>query len=59
MNQYNVWYRVRCDYVVEKVVQAKSEKSAIKLAEKEICNHLNIDRYEILDEEVYCEKLNK
>ena len=57
MKKFNIWYRMRTDHIREQVIEASSERSAIKVIEKMMCNHLGIKSNDIVDEEIYCEEV--
>ena len=48
---------MRTDHIREQVIEASSERSAIKVIEKMMCNHLGIKSNDIIDEEIYCEEV--
>ncbi len=57
MPTYNVYGRVRVDYEFSEVVEANSEESAIKKTNKKIYGRLGISGNDILDDEIYCNKI--
>lgn len=59
MKKYNVTGRIRADIEFEEIVEAKSEKSAIKIAEQSVYSKCGITVYDVIDDEIYCEKLRE
>lgn len=57
MNKYIVTGRVRADIELNETVEAKSEKSAIKIAEKKLYLRCKINKFDVLDDEICCEKI--
>ena len=57
MNKYIVSGRMRADIEYEETIEAKSEKSAIRMVEQRIYAKCGITVHDVIDDEVYCEKL--
>lgn len=57
--QWKVYGRVRADYEFEEIVEAATQKGALKMAEKKVYKHLGIDNSTVIDEEIYCEKIKE
>jgi hypothetical protein len=57
MNKYKVEGRIRADIEFEIEIEAKSEKSAIRMAEKQIYDKCGITSHDVIDDEIYCEKV--
>lgn len=56
MKKYEVSGRIRADIEFSEVVEAKSEKSAIKMVEQKIYERCEITASDVIDDEVYCER---
>lgn len=57
MKKFTVSGRIRADIGFEETVEAKSDKSAIKMVEHRVYARCGIDSYDVIDDEVYCERV--
>ena len=57
MKKYKVYGRIKAEIEFEEIVEAKGEKSALKLVERSIYTKCGITRYDVLDDEIYVDKV--
>lgn len=57
MNKYIISGRMRADIEFEETVEAKSEKSAIRMVEQRIYAKCGISSHDVIDDEIYSEKV--
>ena len=57
MKQYTVSGRIRADIEFNETVEAKSEKSAMKMVEQRIYAKCGINSMDVIDDEIYCETI--
>ena len=55
MKKYKVYGRIRADIEFEEIIEAKSEKTAIKKAEQCVYARCGITKHDVIDDEVYCD----
>lgn len=57
MNKYKVEGRIRADIEFEEIVEATTEQSAVNKAEKIVYKKLGLNDHDIIDDEIYCERI--
>ena len=57
MNKYKVEDRIKADIEFEEIVEVSSEDAAMKKAEKIIYDRCGINKYSVIDDEIYVEKI--
>jgi len=57
MNKYKVYGRIRADIEFEVEIEASTMNAAIRRAEKQIYEKCGINKHDVIDDEIYCDKL--
>lgn len=57
MRKFKVTLYIKCKHTYQEVIEAKNEREAVKLSERNAYKSLGIIDSDIFDDEVYCEEV--